>query len=438
MKILYKKIFFLYLFLLPFILNAQNKGEILNIYTTNNSNLQSNYVQGIAIAQNGGKWLATNNGLHLFNEATNEWTIYSVQNNEIPDNQVRSVAIRRTQNDVDAELLIGTFTAGLGIKTDTGWFFINKQSTNNDLYSNYIKKISTPQNSDTVWLATAAGLSVCNWVTGNCTSYKSAPPNVLLENAAAVILDNTQQVWCGSINGGLVTLQNNELQAFTLLNSEIHDNTITAIAVDSNNIKWLGGAYGGLCKFNSNTQIFETFTTQNSDLAGNSITALQYYKPLHLLFVGTETNGVSVYNIGNNTWQAINNQYFSDFPYNTEIKSLAVENDSILWIGTTAGLIKFKYKVPFIEVGLPNTLHATVVNTVLYPSIILGNEVHIRKSEANFLNYNLYSITGELIERGKITNNTIFFTKKISSGMYIVQLINALDNGITVAKIFKN
>jgi ligand-binding sensor domain-containing protein len=118
---------------------------------------------------------------------------------------------------------------------------------------------------------------------------------------------------------------------YNMANSSLSSNTLTAITVDNNNIKWIGTGDKGLIKFDE--QSFTNYSTLNSPLPSNNILTIGV-DPLNRKWIGTE-GGLAVFDDISWTVYNISN---SNLPSN-RVESVVFEND-LVWIGTSAGLVK--------------------------------------------------------------------------------------------------
>ena len=65
----------------------------------------------------------------------------------------------------------------------------------------------------------------------------------------------------------------------------------------------------------------------------------------------------------------------------------------------------------------------------------LDNQINIANTPKN-INYNLYSVTGQLMLSGKATENThSIFTNTLSKGIYIVELTNEKSQSVLRKKV---
>jgi ligand-binding sensor domain-containing protein len=77
-------------------------------------------------------------------------------------------------------------------------------------------------------------------------------------------------IWAGS-SMGLVKIDrlSDSITFYNVLNSGLPENWVYSIAIDSNNVKWVGNLSEGLTSFDGNQWI--TYNTNNSGLPDNKI-----------------------------------------------------------------------------------------------------------------------------------------------------------------------
>jgi len=119
-----------------------NSGSTPQVYTTCNSSLISNQVNGIAQTDDGVLWFATETGLSSF-DGNSVWTDYSTANSNIPGDRIRCISAKG--NDV----WIGTWNNGVGHFNGTSWTSYN--DLNSGLAANRVDEIIITD--DAIWMA---------------------------------------------------------------------------------------------------------------------------------------------------------------------------------------------------------------------------------------------------------------------------------------------
>ena len=120
---------------------------------------------------------------------------------------------------------------------------------------------------------------------------------------------------------------------YQVFNSGIPSNSLTAILVDNNNVKWIGSLTTGLIKYDGIS--FLNFTTSNSPIPANEINCISIDNQ-NRIWVGTDF-GIGVFD--GNSWLVYNR---SNSGLTSEIvNTIKFDNNGDVWIGTTANLVKF-------------------------------------------------------------------------------------------------
>lgn len=208
--------------------------------------------------------------------------------------------------------------------------------------------------SNTTPVVNAALDDTTVWVTYN-EKYTGQPIN----NLNTIAIDANGYVWIGTVQNGIFRYDGNNWINYNMNNSGIIDNTIRHLAVEGNKI-WISTP-GGISVFDNGA--FTNYNINNSPLPSDNI--MKIYIHNGKKYIGTFTQGVVIFDDVN--WQLININN-SELPSNT-IRSLAVDNNNNLWIGTyNGGLAKFNgtiwevFTVDSTEGFLTNNIEALAVS----------------------------------------------------------------------------
>lgn len=120
---------------------------------------------------------------------------------------------------------------------------------------------------------------------------------------------------------------------YQVFNSGIQSNSLTAIAFDHNNVKWIGTLDKGLIKYDELN--FVSFNTANSSIPDNRINCISV-DPQNRVWVGTDF-GIGVFDGSNWTVYDRHNSGLTSELINT----IEFDDNGDGWIGTTANLVKF-------------------------------------------------------------------------------------------------
>jgi streptogramin lyase len=120
---------------------------------------------------------------------------------------------------------------------------------------------------------------------------------------------------------------------YQIYNSDIQSNSLTAITVDNNNVKWIGTLQNGLIRYDEIN--FVNYNTTNSPIPSNKIQCIKSASNGDI-WIGTNS-GLAVFN--SVSWM-IYDQSNSGLTTNL-INAVDFDNSGIAWIGTSSGLFRF-------------------------------------------------------------------------------------------------
>lgn len=152
-------------------------------------------------------------------------------------------------------------------------------------------------------------------------------------NTSYVTVDHNGVIWFGSQPGGVTKYENGMFTTFDESNSLMVSTNVNCITVDEDNNKWIG-TEKGMLKLSSDGQ-WELFSTANINIPSENI-----------IHIAADNNGViwfsirnpeSIYYLAKLTDHAC--QYWKI--NNHKITCLAVDSNSLLWLGMSRGLSTF-------------------------------------------------------------------------------------------------
>lgn len=120
---------------------------------------------------------------------------------------------------------------------------------------------------------------------------------------------------------------------FQIFNSGIHSNSLTAISIDNNNVRWIGSLDKGLIKFDE--IIFMNYDITNSAIPANKINCIAVDLQ-NRVWVGTDF-GIGIFDgSGWITYNRNNSGLTSEI-----INTIQFDDVGNTWIGTAGNLVKF-------------------------------------------------------------------------------------------------
>lgn len=240
-------------------------AQVFTQYSTDNSDLPDNIVNRLLAEDDNTLWVGTENGLLRIDDS-GDWTVFNTGNSDIPGNTIRALF-----QDQEGNLWVGTQLNGMGKFDGVNW--TNYSPDNSGLPEYHIRAFAqTPDG--THWIGTPAGLvrwdGADDWYT-----YPMSDTGFLYVNITSVHALSNDSLVMGTINGGIVTLFNEDITHYRTDNSLIGDNTIADIEPDAEGNLWLATAFGGLCVVTPDFD-FLNFNIFNSDIPDLSVNAIHH------------------------------------------------------------------------------------------------------------------------------------------------------------------
>src|ERR1051326_7922192 len=233
---------------------------VFTVFNSGNSPLPDNNIQSLMIDRFGKKWVGTDNGLAVYNDTN--WTIYNTSNSGLPNNSVRAIAF-----DDSDHAWIGTYFGGLAKFDGSVWTVYN--TGNSGLPNDFVKAIDI-DSSGNVWVGTGFGFAKFDgsswtlWNSGNSIFTSDNIPSLRINR-------KTNWKYIGTVNGGFAEMDPaDNISVYTNGNSNLVDNTINAIALDTAGYQCLAlPANGFMIHFTSN--VWSWYYTGNANIPTNTV-----------------------------------------------------------------------------------------------------------------------------------------------------------------------
>lgn len=400
------------------LLSAQSVWEDFN---TSNSGLGYDWVNDIAVSEDGVIWYGTEFGLFSWDGST--WTNYPSGAFGPPDEVIRSLHF-----DAEGNLWIGTFMGGLCRYDGSTWTSWN--TSNSPLPENFVRDIAH-DGLGRVWVGTTAGLAYLDGVTWMV--FNMANSTIPGDNIPSVFVDREDVLWCGTINAGLCMFDGKGFINWTIANSELSDNTVLDIAQDTAGNLWIATPAGGLNIF-TNSGSWLDFNVVNSPIPDNEI---------FRVVIDHQNRGVMAFarhgvaRFDGTSWELLDSAS-AGLPDNN-VRALTIGPDSILWAGTEAGgaarLIEDMTPSPpegFLQTTLsPLRFWPNPVAEVFYldPGIL-------RTGSTDFV-LSWYDLNGRLlhVQSGQVQEavTALSLPGQLSAGTYMLQL--GIGEGLFAAPV---
>jgi ligand-binding sensor domain-containing protein/signal transduction histidine kinase/DNA-binding response OmpR family regulator len=370
--------------------------------------LSSNVIRKIKVLKNGKLWIATLNGINVFDPVNHKFTVYqydpenpnSLNQNSIYDihedtggsiwagtyyggvnvyhanvipfktykhysykNSLSSNVISAIVEDAKGNLWIGTEAEGLNYYDRTSGHFTNYRSgtsKENFLSSNLIKAISIDKNGN-VWIAAyEGGLDFYSPSTGAFRNYKlsASKYNSLSTNRITSLLNDKQgRFWIGSKNG-LYKYNSKENTFESLLGSDKKNHlpakSINSIFQDESGTIWISTGEG-VFYLKRDTEVFSKIKLKNRKTLLNNINSIQQDSKGKIWF-GSYNEGLVSYHSEN---QIVNIYTTAQGLPANNITGIVEDNEGYLWVSTDKGLAKLEagyFKVYSRKDGLPGNV----------------------------------------------------------------------------------
>ncbi|MDO3640666.1 two-component regulator propeller domain-containing protein [Mucilaginibacter sp. L3T2-6] len=360
-----------------------------NHQPNNPASLVNNNVFAITQGKFKKVWLATENGLDLFDEVKHTFTKYTSEDQPKEENN----SINCIYND-GGILWLGTYDAGVKYyDTNLSMFDYYHKSTlgSNGLSNNIVTSFAETTNG--YWIGTDGGglnffnsakqefnlqlsapggtaplsgkhiltllndsrknlwlgyygdgLDLINNNTKSLTHFSAGnkPGEISSPNVFALIEDKSGNIWVGLDGGGVNVISNNKVikryrhNALDTLHS-ISNDDIRSICQDKQNRIWIG-TFGGLNLYNAASNDFTCFKPTRDGLSSNVIVSI-FEDHQGILWTGTLGGGLYRFNRNTKTFSA----YSFPSGSNYSIINYINEDDmGFLWVSTNKGLISFR------------------------------------------------------------------------------------------------
>ncbi len=364
-------------------------GTAWTVYSTENSDIYTNYLDYVVADKNGNIWIESSTRLMKFDGIT--WTgydhsyrnIYSMaieykndstiiwsgtssgsvirfngvsfsdisnQTSYLGDWSIEALAL-----DATNKLWIGTSYDGIILKD--GDTFTHYTEDNSNLANDRVNSFRI-DNSNHVWCATGYD---------NVSVFEGDFFRVINDtyNVEDIEFDDEGNIWLGYGDDGLAIYDPvTYSQTSILLSNSIPGNTINAIASDDGGNKWIG-TDNGIAVYDGSWQIYDT---SNTLLGSNEIEDIVKDNSNNM-WIGTDDRGLAKFDGVNWT---IYNMSNSDLPSNY-IEALDVDNAGNIWIGTSSdGLAKYSNGT-FTEY---NTINSDLPYDQIYDVRHINNSIY--------------------------------------------------------------
>lgn len=301
-------------------------------------------------------WISTwSSGFAKYNESNNEFEYF------IPKNKNKEGTYFLTVRDlisIDEKLIVGTYGGGISI--------FNKQ---NKQFQSYFQKSesNTSLSQNLVW---------------------------------KLFIDNTNNLWVGTFEGGLNMTPLNKLQSILFTgfsNKKINIENVLSTFEDHENNVWIGTQESGIFKINYQEKSVENIFIDTLEVGINKVNSIVQDRDNRLWF-GTDY-GILKYDTKSNKFTHYSSGKNKSLNSSNAIKSILADKNGNIWIGYFAnGVNVIPYYETFKEVGKakiksylqeahkPNSLSSNFIEIIyedIAGSIWVGSKGALDKFDAD-------------------------------------------------------
>jgi PAS domain S-box-containing protein len=318
------------------------------------ASLSSYLVSAVLEDHSGRIWIGTGNaGLELFDRKAGEFGSFTHFRHDPGDptslshNQIWALA-----EDKSGSLWVATYGGGLNLlDPKTGQFrhFRHQAGDDSGLPTDLVTSVYV-DHSGIVWVGTDGfGLLRFDPVTGRFTPYKHVDslPTSLSNNVVRTLYEDTQgQLWVGVFQGGVNLLKKtrNEIAYYSHADAEpagLSDSNVSAFLQDADGGLWLGTEQGWLNRFDRKTGQFTHYRFPSSSSESTAILSLLEDRQGRL-WVGSYRGGIAQFDPSSGKFHVF--RHDSGNPQSLlddSVWAMAESENSVLWLATSAGLVRF-------------------------------------------------------------------------------------------------
>lgn len=322
----------------------KEKFEVFLNDKNNKNSIGGNTIPYILKDKNSNIWVATNNGLSKYDEKNNSFITYInkiYDNQSIVDNNILSLF-----EDKEGNIWVGTYNGISMFNLDNTFFNyrhdpLNKNSINNNMIAGIYE-----DDDGLLWVGTTEkGINVIDRNSNTVVKYtEKEDGSSINNNNIKDIVGIGNEIWISTEKG--LNKYDKLTKSFTYYTveeyKELNSNDLKSLYIDKNEILWIT-SQNGLTSFDRKN----TFKSYNDILSEKGITEYLFSDIIEdeegVLWIGSALNGGLIkFNKDTNNIKVYKSDEHNDktLSYNG-IKTLALDNENNLWIGTQYGLNKF-------------------------------------------------------------------------------------------------
>lgn len=309
----------------------------------NPNSLPGNDVRTILKDSNGNIWLGTNNGLALYNAATENFVTFRQNPNDKYGTLASRIFSIKQLND--NKLWIASELNGIAVlDLKQSQFLSPKQITfeflregdDNRSLSNASVRYIYQDSFNNIWIGTWGG--GINFISSEpplftTIDYSPIPDNENSLNnkvVSSICTDRQGRLWVGTDGGGINVFENNKrIAIYKKETGDLQANSVLAAFRDSKDNLWFGTFQGSISYYNTRTKTFHSI----SPMGKSNLDVRTFYEDSqHRMWIGC-SEGIFVYNPDKmevvQHYHTGNSELHGNF-----IRSIAQDEKGRFWIGT--------------------------------------------------------------------------------------------------------
>lgn len=317
------------------------KGTSLKFQQYYTENGKSVFVQDIKEDTKGQLWIATKtNGLLKLDPFSKKLIPFSNNISQI-DSDVRTLDF-----DKKGIAWVGSYNGITTIQVDGS---IQKVFNNPEKQASFgkIKSIFADKNGS-VWIGSYYnGINLWDDSNNNFTNLnQNSGLNALsYDVVSSFAVDANKNIYVGTEGGGITVLDSKTgltSKLNSLSSNGVSVDNIKSLCLSNNGVLWIGTFTEGLAAYDTNSKRFvndKIAPGLKNILKESGVYVIKNGRKNGVFWIGTFGKGLIRYDSNSQTYQIIGNDNYSDnFLTNNRVRSLLIDKNENLWIGTQSGL----------------------------------------------------------------------------------------------------
>lgn len=365
-------------------------------HSNSTTSISNNFINCIYEDNFGNIWVGTNEGLNKFDTRTEKFTHYFTQ---VSDSLLyKSNIVNALVGDDLGNLYISLHQDGLymlDIQTDKIMPIDLHQKNSHNLENIKINSL-TITNTKTLFLGTIDGIVLrTNIENIRKTRTLSVIQAVKCCNCAinAIMAIKDKSVWIGTADGLYNFSEvSNTVNKIYFKNKETEDYEILSMMHNINNELWLGTNGNGIIIYDyaNNAAKFIVNQSHNFRSVSNNIIRSIYKDKAEIIWIGTDLGGISKYDVHKNKFvHYLNNPNNANSLSNNMVYAFAEDKKGAVWVGTIGGgLNKFNPSTnTFTKIDINKGNFSETFNNIYSLAVDSSDKIWIGSVNGYLLSY---------------------------------------------------